>query len=364
LNSKPGFPIATLSLIAANVVAAFAGVWNPDAVGRLAFDPLAPTALGAVASLFLHANLVHMLANMVFLAAVGPSVESGRGAARLLGLYLAGGLAGVFAYALLTPRGMDAVPLLGASGAVSACVAFFTIRRFDVRVPLAPGLAVPIWSVTGIWLALQLIGGAAKLGGSGGGVAYWAHLGGLAAGLLWAVVFRAHREHLAARDAENVGRLGQRSPAAALAAAERFAHNSPDSPEAWRKVAEARSALGDRDGEAAALVRQMDLLPESGQGAVILRLAELKSLDRLPSVRRTLLAERFRQSRPDVARALLESVVYGANDDEQRPDALLALANIERATDPEPAKALVRELFDRYPLHPASDVARARGWRS
>ncbi|MFQ3668682.1 MAG: hypothetical protein SNJ61_07325, partial [Fimbriimonadaceae bacterium] len=61
------------------------------------------------------------------------------------------------------------------------------------------------------------------------------------------------------------------------------------------------------------------------------------------------------------ARALLQSVIRHA-DDPQRPEALLALADLMRESDPEPATAMVQELFEKYPLHPAAEIARRRGW--
>ena len=70
-------PVLTLLLIAANMVAAFALFVYPDFAVELGFRPNHPSLVGAITGLFLHANLFHLLGNMVFLAAVGAAVEGG-----------------------------------------------------------------------------------------------------------------------------------------------------------------------------------------------------------------------------------------------------------------------------------------------
>ena len=77
-----------------------------------------------------------------------------------------------------------------------------------------------------------------------------------------------------------------------------------------------------------------------------------------------MLADRLKGSDPDTARLLLDSVVAGDADDPQRPDAMLALAALERAQQPQRAEALLCELGEAYPMHPAAELARSRGWLS
>ena len=165
-------PIETLLFVSANIAAAFALLWQPDLVNSLGFDSASPSLLTAFTSLFLHANTIHLLGNMVFLAAVGPMVEAGSKHGRLAIVYLVGGLAGVGAHWALAPHAMGAsAPLVGASGAVATCVAFFSIRYMRMRVPILPGINVSVISVTELWLGLQILGAFVRIGAPQGGAA-------------------------------------------------------------------------------------------------------------------------------------------------------------------------------------------------
>ena len=85
----------TLVLVAANLAVAFFAPFSPM-MANFAFDPFKPNLLSALTCLFLHdpSNILHLLGNMVFLAAVGPLVESSLGPTKFLVVYLVGGLAG------------------------------------------------------------------------------------------------------------------------------------------------------------------------------------------------------------------------------------------------------------------------------
>lgn len=354
-------PIATLLLIAANIGAAFALLWQYDLIAEFGFSVDHPSIFTAVTCLFLHVNLFHLLGNMLFLAAVGPAVEFAAKTWRFLFIYLTGGLAGVGLHWLIAAKHVGEPPLIGASGAISACAAFFTIRFFRVRVPLAPKVAVPVPFITGLWVFLQVMGAVIKLGGEvEGGVAWWAHIGGFAAGLVWAGLFRAGKEASLQFGHQVLDQMNERGPAAALAAAESHLREHPDDMVALRKVIEAAKDLGDHAKEAEALWKLLEKLPETEQPAIIARLIELDEVKGLPSLRRTLLAERFKSSHPETSEQLLQSVLSGDQEDPQRPEALLALAEIKKALG-EPFEALVEELQTRYALHPIAELARARG---
>jgi membrane associated rhomboid family serine protease len=72
-------PVVTLLLIAGNILAAFALLFNPELAFAFGFRPDHPSLAGAISCLFLHSNVVHLLGNMVFLAAVGVAVELAAG---------------------------------------------------------------------------------------------------------------------------------------------------------------------------------------------------------------------------------------------------------------------------------------------
>lgn len=354
-------PIATLLLIAANIGAAFALVWQPDLLGEFGFSVDHPSIFAAVTCLFLHMNLLHLLGNMLFLAAVGPAVEFAAKTWRFIFIYLTGGLVGVGLHFLLSAKHTGEPPLIGASGAVSACAAFFTIRYFRVRVPIAPKIAVPVPLITGVWVFLQVLGAFIKIGSEfEGGTAWWAHIGGFAAGLVWAGLFRAGRDASMQFGHEVLDKMNERGPAAALAAAENHLLSHPGDLLAMQKVVEAARDLGDHQKETDALWKLLDKLPELEQPAILARLDELGELRAIPSLRRTLLAERFKNSHPETSQKLLQSVLDNGDEDPQRPEALLALADIRKSLN-EPYEALITELASRYELHPATELAKARG---
>ncbi|MCB8933671.1 MAG: rhomboid family intramembrane serine protease [Fimbriimonadaceae bacterium] len=360
--SKAGrIPIVALILVAANLVAAFAAAFRPELVAQFGFVAARPSTTTIFASQFLHLNLLHLLGNMVFLAAVGPAVELAAGSLRFATVYLLGGLGGVGAHALLAAP--DAAPMIGASGAVAACAAYYSLHYLSLRVPLAPKLGASIAALVGVWLVLQVAGAFLSWGGSGG-TAYWAHLGGFATGLVLGLVMKAPSMARLELGHAVLREMNARSPAAAVAAARRHLEEHPSDLAAMRELAAALGRLGDIDEEAAVWCRILDLTPESGQAPALRELDRLQRLSVLPSLRRTLLAERFKDPDPETARRLLQSVVEGSQDDPQRPDAMLALVALERETSPSRAQDLLAELLRIYPMHPAAELARTRGWAS
>ena len=162
-----------------------------------------------VTSMFLHGGWLHLLGNMWFLWLFGKNVEDVMGHARFLVFYLLGGLAAAAAQVLVNPS--SAVPMVGASGAISAVMGAYVVLYPRVRVHtvmwllLIFRLTVPAWVMLGYWFVLQLAGAGMD---QVGGVAVWAHIGGFVAGAALINLFRnpalqMRRAHLlAARDWE------------------------------------------------------------------------------------------------------------------------------------------------------------------
>jgi membrane associated rhomboid family serine protease len=139
-------------------------------------------------SMFLHGGWMHLIGNMWFLWVFGNNIEDSMGHLRFVVFYLATGLAAALAH-LLTDWG-GAVPVVGASGAISGVMGAYLVLYPRVKVDTLIVLVVfiqvvrlPAAAVLGLWFVLQLLQGA--LGSSvAGGVAFWAHVGGFAAGAL------------------------------------------------------------------------------------------------------------------------------------------------------------------------------------
>ncbi|TVR97324.1 MAG: rhomboid family intramembrane serine protease [Rhodospirillales bacterium] len=170
----------------------------PEAARAAGLDP--HNYLPLITNTFLHGGFLHIIFNMWMLWLFGVPLEDRLGPWRFLLFYLAAGTAGS-----LTHLGFNlysTVPALGASGAIAGVLGGFTwlFPRAKVSVVI-PIIIVPLilqWPAlvfTALWLTLQVIQGTAALGAdpATGGIAWWAHIGGFAAGLAIAVWLRAGR---------------------------------------------------------------------------------------------------------------------------------------------------------------------------
>lgn len=201
-NFRSHRPWVTWGLIAVNVaVFVWARSTNPSAVDYQTFVidwgfiPLAPRLETWITSMFMHAGWGHLLGNMLFLWIFGDNVEGRLGHFGYLCMYLAAGLAAVLAFRVLAPEG--SIPLVGASGAIFGVLGFYfwAFPRNRVRFFLWFFFVFAFWMPARIVLALylgldlvRLILQRAQPGAGGGDVAYAAHVGGFAFGLLLALV--------------------------------------------------------------------------------------------------------------------------------------------------------------------------------
>lgn len=144
---------------------------------------------GLLFTMFLHGGWMHLLGNMLFLYIFGNNMEDFFGHVGFLAFYLIGGLAASALHIAVGPT--STVPTVGASGAIAAVMGGYLLlypkARVDVLIVLGwfiNIIAVPAWAMLGLWILLQIGSGVVNLGATGGGVAYWAHAGGFAAGAL------------------------------------------------------------------------------------------------------------------------------------------------------------------------------------
>ncbi|HET6830591.1 MAG TPA: rhomboid family intramembrane serine protease [Solirubrobacterales bacterium] len=152
----------------------------------------APWWLTPITSMFLHADVLHVAINMLFLWIFGGAVEALIGPRRFFVLYLAAGFLAAYAQSLIDPAATG--PLIGAAGAVSGALGAYLVLRPRGRVvtlsvvPLFAGLLeAPVLLLALVWFALQLLGGVGNLASTdiaSGGSAYLAHVGGFAVGLV------------------------------------------------------------------------------------------------------------------------------------------------------------------------------------
>ena len=211
------FPWMTVALIAANVLvfvyelllSGGAGVRLDLFFFRAGFVPyelthltdvppvdLVPPPFTVFTSMFVHAGWLHIIGNMLFLWIFGNNVEDAMGKARFLAFYLLCGVAAAVAQTAIRPD--STIPNIGASGAIAgvlgAYILLYPRARVLTLVPVfiffLPIIMLPAWVVIAAWFVLQLFEGLLSLGAAaGGGVAFFAHVGGFVAGLLLVSLF-------------------------------------------------------------------------------------------------------------------------------------------------------------------------------
>lgn len=155
------------------------------------------TILDVIRSMFFHGGWEHILGNMLYLWLFGDNVEDRFGVVLYLIVYFGGGFIAAAAQVMIDPT--STIPLIGASGAIAAVLGCYLVLYPTVRVQgiiplgyLSSLQSWPAWAVLGLWFVLQLFQGFGSLGTDaqyGGGVAFFAHIGGFIFGVVITFIF-------------------------------------------------------------------------------------------------------------------------------------------------------------------------------
>jgi membrane associated rhomboid family serine protease len=212
-------PILTIALVAVNVVVYFLfeeGLWSLGDLGNervLEYGAIpveltegteigpadqAPSWLTPVTSMFMHGSLLHLGGNMLFLWIFGNNIEDSMGRLTFLGFYLLGGFAALGLHVLTDPD--SAIPTVGASGAIAGVLGAYARLYPRARVVTVIFIIIfftvvtlPALLVLGLWFLLQLLPAFSEpTGAEGGGVAYFAHIGGFLFGLIAIKLFASN----------------------------------------------------------------------------------------------------------------------------------------------------------------------------
>jgi len=199
-NPTLRFPIVTVALISLNCLIFLYQIFSPQGleyqVLRFGIIPYEIThwqievgvprifwPLSLVTGMFLHGSLLHLAGNMLYLWIFGNNVEDFLGSIKFLLFYLSCGIAASLVQVGFFPN--SKVPMIGASGAIAGLLGAYLILYPSARVKTLVFLifyitivSVPAWIILGLWFVLQLTNI-----GMGGGVAWFAHIGGFLAGL-------------------------------------------------------------------------------------------------------------------------------------------------------------------------------------
>ncbi|HTN71947.1 MAG TPA: rhomboid family intramembrane serine protease [Methylomirabilota bacterium] len=181
------------------------GTRFPIGDGLVCATDQGPQISHLLTSMFLHGSWMHLLGNMWFLWLFGNNVEDAMGRPRFIVFYILSGLAAAFAQVVTKPD--SAIPMVGASGAISGVMGGYLVLYPQVRVFavvfigfMFTSVALPAWMMLVYWLFIQFLSGLAAFGGDVGGVAFWAHIGGFVTGVVLVKLF-ARPEYLAAHRA-------------------------------------------------------------------------------------------------------------------------------------------------------------------
>lgn len=214
------FPIVTVGLIIVNVVVFLFELMLGDSLAEFfALFGVIPSVyfelreLDApfiiiyypfLTSMFLHGGWAHLIGNMLYLWIFGDNVEDRMGKFRFLIFYLLCGFAASLAHVYTNPD--SNVPTVGASGAIAGVLgAYFILFPHSRVITLVPIffffdlIEIPAFFFLGFWFIMQFFNGIATLGAetyiSGGGVAWWAHIGGFVTGVLLVSIFARRKSY-------------------------------------------------------------------------------------------------------------------------------------------------------------------------
>lgn len=154
-----------------------------------------PAPLTLFSAMFIHGGWLHLLGNMLYLWVFGDNVEDRLGHGRYLVFYLSGGIIAAVVHAFIFAE--SPVPCVGASGAIASVLAAYLVFYPKARIStlfiifiFIRIVRVPAVVLLGLWIALQVASGITELSDKAGGVAWFAHIGGFAAGLVLSFMMR------------------------------------------------------------------------------------------------------------------------------------------------------------------------------
>jgi len=379
-------PYITYGLMAANILVFGLQIGSPDSL-PLGFIPAHPGLSSWFLSIFMHAGVVHLLGNMLFLWLFATLTEDVFGAWLLLAFYFASDLGATLLYSLVglifSPNSLE-VPVVGASGAIAGIMGLSAVcfLRTQVRVWYLVGwflywrtgvaeIGAPVF--VGLWVGWEVIQGLLKTSmeaayGGGGGVAHWAHVGGFAVGMGVALALKL-RKRVVHTDLVEGRRpvMGQFEAFAQAGELEQMVERSPEDAEAWYALGRAREGSGRMAKAGEAHARAMELFLRQRRGAEAVEaykaMREYREMPALPEALAFLLACALAESghREDAFRLFWEVAKEGPKG--PQTETSLVRAGEIAASLPghaQDARDCYRKLLEDYPYGPWRHIALKR----
>ena len=156
---------------------------------------IVPAWATAISSMFLHGGLMHIGGNMLYLWIFGDNIEDSMGPLKFVIFYILCGLAAAGAQFAIDPA--STIPMVGASGGIAGILGAYlilhpkaAIRTLLIILIFIRFINIPAWLVLGVWIGGQFVAVPNALASDGGGVAYFAHIGGFIAGMILIPFFK------------------------------------------------------------------------------------------------------------------------------------------------------------------------------
>lgn len=355
------FPLVTIGiclLIVAGYLLPLGGI-SPEA---LYLVPQQLTFWSPLTSCFLHASPAHLLDNLLWLLIFGTLLERATRRYQYVLVLIGGGIIASLVQAgviLFYQPERAQLPIVGASGMVSAVIGASAVRFFAENMRIGK-IAVPSLWIIALWFILQLIGAMRMLAEGGGTVGYWGHLGGFVAGLLLALLLRIARGYFTqlVNTAQAQGDILQ-----ALRIAEGWCQAETRSPQAHLTAARLAQQAGDdrlaanHYQQALSLYERANRIQE-GVNIFLEIPAHLRSLP--PQVHLKWALRAAQAGHPQEAQEALLQLADTAAGTPEGENALLQSAQItiQQIRQPDKAVVLLQRFLKEYPHSPLTPYAR------
>ena len=338
--------MVTLFFIALLLFVAVFSLMNAEWAYEWGFIPVSEfkrKLISSFTSCFVHVDPVHLLGNLIFLAAVGPAVERVVGWWRFILVFMMSGVFGMWFHGFMVVASQPAIaemPVIGASGAIAGLIGYSFLRFYRHRVPLLPA----------IWAQYQL----------NAPLAFWAHIGGFVLGFFMGFVFRAEQHAKKEAWQDRLGEAKTHGYGTQAGAVQEYLKKKPNSPKELKDLSDSLMAMGDEEGALESAVRSLELDAGFGGGWAVHRILELDGASEIHIENRIQIAKKIMRDAPDASEKLLMSVLE-EGESKETPESLALLVEIIAPNDPDTARYYANRLRREYGNSPQYERI-AKNW--
>ncbi len=358
--------MVTLFFIALLLFVAVFSLMNAEWAYEWGFIPVSEfkrKLISSFTSCFVHVDPVHLLGNLIFLAAVGPAVERVVSWWRFILVFMMSGVFGMWFHGFMVVASQPAIaemPVIGASGAIAGLIGYSFLRFYRHRVPLLPAVKIPVILMISVWLIFQVGGGIWAQYQLNAPLAFWAHIGGFVLGFLMGFVFRAEQHAKEEAWQDRLGEAKTHGYGTQAGAVQEYLKKKPNSPKELKDLSDSLMAMGDEEGALESAVRSLELDAGFGGGWAVHRILELDGASEIHIENRIQIAKKIMRDAPDASEKLLMSVLE-EGESKETPESLALLVEVIAPNDPDTARYYANRLRREYGNSPQYERI-AKNW--